>query len=206
MFVKISPGVRRRAGLLFEQTNHDRVGDIDALLTRVIARDATAFESMYDRYGRLVFGIARRILGDDVSAEDVTQAVFLKVWHAPTHFRMGSLSAWLARVARNAALDVLRTRSRHPTDSLSQMSPPTEPSVQSRVDDVVIDRLTGEAVRNALASVPEEQRSLIEMAFFDGLTHQQMAQRTETPLGTVKTRIRSGLRRLRTVLIEKVER
>jgi RNA polymerase sigma-70 factor (ECF subfamily) len=167
------------------------------LMERVRARDVAAFESLYDGYHRLVFGIGLRILGDPTMAEDLTQTVFLKVWTAPEAFRGGSFVAWVSRVARNRALDVLRARATRP-----EIEIPADLPLEGSLDDDVLTRLDAQRVRDALAQLPPEQRGLIEAGFFGGVTHQELARRTDTPLGTVKTRIRSGLRRLRQSLGE----
>jgi RNA polymerase sigma-70 factor (ECF subfamily) len=160
-----------------------------------------AFESLYDGYHRLVFGIGLRILGDPTMAEDLTQNVFLKVWTAPEAFRGGSFVAWVSRVARNRALDALRARSARPETEI-----PADLPLEGSIDDDVLAKLDAQSVRDALAQLPPEQRGLIEMGFFGGVTHQELARRTATPLGTVKTRIRSGLRRLRESLAEQAAR
>ena len=171
------------------------------LMERVRARDVAAFESLYDGYHRLVFGIGLRILGDPTLAEDLTQNVFLKVWTAPDAFRGGSFVAWVSRVARNRALDVLRAKSVRP-----EIEIPADLPLEGSLDDDVLNRLDAQRVRDALAELPPEQRRLIELGFFGGITHQELALRTDTPLGTVKTRIRSGLRRLRQSLGEHATR
>jgi RNA polymerase sigma-70 factor (ECF subfamily) len=169
------------------------------LMERVRARDTAAFESLYDGYHRLVFGIGLRMLGDPAMAEDLTQTVFLKLWTAPEAFRGGSFVAWVSRVTRNRALDVLRARAVRPETEI-----PADLPLDGALDDDVFARLDAQRVRDALALLPPEQRSLIEMGFFGGVTHQELARRTDTPLGTVKTRIRNGLRRMRDVLGERV--
>jgi RNA polymerase sigma-70 factor (ECF subfamily) len=171
------------------------------LMERIRARDAGAFEALYDGYHRLVFGIGLRMLGDPMTAEDLTQTVFMKVWAAPELFRGGSFVAWVSRVARNRALDLLRSRAVHPAAEI-----PADLPLEGALDDDVLAGLDAQRVRDALATLPAEQRSLIELGFFGGITHQELARRTATPLGTVKTRIRSGLRRLRDVLGERVSR
>jgi RNA polymerase sigma-70 factor, ECF subfamily len=171
------------------------------LMDRVRARDTSAFESLYDAYHRLVFGIGLRMLGDPSMAEDLTQTVFMKIWTAPEAFRGGSFVAWVSRVARNRALDVLRSRAIHP-----EIEFPADLPLEGALDDDVFARIDSQLVRDALATLPTEQRGLIELGFFGGVTHQELARRTDTPLGTVKTRIRTGLRRLRDALGEGISR
>jgi RNA polymerase sigma-70 factor (ECF subfamily) len=171
------------------------------LMERVQARDVAAFEALYDAYHRLVFGIGLRILGDPNVAEDLTQTVFLKIWTSPDAFRGGSFVAWVSRVARNRALDVLRARGARVETEI-----PADLPLDGALDDEILVMLDAERVRDALAMLPPDQRSLIEMGFFGGVTHQEIARRTSVPLGTVKTRIRTGLRTLRKTLGEKVTR
>lgn len=173
--------------------------DAGQLMARVRARDVGAFESLYDEYHRLVYGVALRMLGDAASAEDVTQAVFLKVWSSPGLFRGGNFAAWIVRVSRNRCLDVLRSRASHQESELPESLPETE-----AIEDVAFAHLNATLVRSALAALPPEQREPIELGFFAGVTHEEIAKRIGAPLGTIKTRIRSGLRKLRAALEEAV--
>lgn len=169
--------------------------DPGLLMARVRARDADAFEALYDAYHRLVYRVALRMVGDAHTAEDVTQAVFMKVWSAPELFRGGNVAAWIVRIARNRALDVLRSRNARPESELPCTLVDTE-----AIEDVAFARLDASLVRTALAALPAEQRDAIELGFFGGITHEEIAKRSGTPLGTVKTRIRMGLRKLRVAL------
>ena len=164
-------------------------------MARVRNRDAAAFEQLYDGYHRLVYGIALRILGDAAGAEDVTQAVFLKLWSSPGLFAKGNFGAWIARVARNRALDVVRSRAVRAESEMPEAMP-----VDDALEDTAFANIDADHVRKALAQLPDEQRKAIELGFFGGVTHEEIARRTETPLGTVKTRIRAGLRKLRSSL------
>lgn len=163
-------------------------------MARVRRRDATAFEMLYDGYHRLVYGVAFRMLGDAAGAEDVTQAVFLKIWSSPELFASGNFSGWIVRLARNRSLDLLRSKSRH-HDELPNNMPDGDP-----IEERTFAALDAARVRSALAQLPADQRDPIELGFFGGITHEEIARRFGIPLGTVKTRIRSGLRRLRTAL------
>jgi RNA polymerase sigma-70 factor (ECF subfamily) len=177
-------------------TKRRGVDETSRLMARVRDdRDVAAFEAVYDGYHRLVYGIALKMLADAMAAEDLTQAVFLKVWSHPEAFREGNFGGWIARVARNRALDTLRSRGLRSESEL-----PDDLPLEATLDETVFARLDGERVRSALASLPEEQRHPIELGFFGGVTHEEIARRTATPLGTVKTRIRAGLRKLRTTL------
>ncbi len=164
-------------------------------MERVRERDAAAFETIYDCYHRLVYGIALRILGDSMAAEDVTQAVFIKVWSAPEAFRDGNFGAWIGRVARNRSLDFLRSRAVRGEGEFA-----TDIAVDASLDDVVFAELDAARVRAALAQLPADQREPIELGFFCGVTHEEIARRSDIPLGTIKTRIRTGLRKLRSLL------
>ncbi len=170
-------------------------------MARVRERDAGAFEALYNAHHRLVYGIAARILGDSMAAEDVTQAVFLKLWSAPDAFRGGNFGAWLARVSRNRALDALRSRAARVEGEI-----PLDVPLDTILDELVFSRLDGARVREALAALPAEQREPIELGFFGGITHEEISRRTATPLGTIKTRIRAGLRKLRSSLETSVAR
>ena len=170
-------------------------------MERVRARDVAAFEALYDGYHRLVFGIALRIASDASAAEDITQSIFLKLWSAPEAFRDGNFAAWLSRVARNRALDAVRSRSNRPTDEI-----PVDLPAEASTDTTVFARIDAQRVRGALSGLNEEQRTPIEMGFFSGITHEEIARRTGVPLGTIKTRIRTGLRRMRETLNEAVSR
>lgn len=166
-------------------------------MDRVRARDADAFEALYDGYHRLVFAIAMRMTNDANTAEDVTQSVFLTLWTTPEAFRGGTFAAWLSRVTRNRVLDVLRSRSNRATAEI-----PADLAAYGSTADTALERIDAQRVRTALAALGEDQRSMIELGFYGGITHEEIARRTGIPLGTVKTRIRTGLRRMREMLSE----
>jgi RNA polymerase sigma-70 factor, ECF subfamily len=171
------------------------VEDAGRLMERVRTRDVDAFEVLYDRYHRLVYGLALRILDDNVGAEDVTQAVFLKIWSDPERFRGGNFGAWIARVTRNRALDVVRGATVRAESEL-----PESLRIDDAFEDTALALIDAARVREALAQLPREQREPIELGFFGGATQEQIARQTGLPLGTVKTRIRTGLRKLRSSL------
>lgn len=176
---------------------HARPGirDGETLMRRVARGESAAFESLYKSHHGLVFGIALRLLGDTASAEDLTQSVFLKVWANAGAFKGGRLDAWISRVARNGGLDVLRQRSTRAETDL-----PADVPLDGALEDAVIACVDARRVRAALADLPQKERSLIELGYFGGLTYYRVATETGVPLGTVKTRIRSGLHRLREAL------
>lgn len=164
-----------------------------ALLERVRANDQTAMTDLFDRFGGLVYSVGLRVLNDTGQAEDLMQDIFFQVWKNPGSFveGRGSLGAWLAVVARNRAVDVLRRRK--PSDPVEDVVLASSTNLASEVER---SRMM-EKVRAVLQGLPQEQKKSLEMAFFDGLTHAEIAEKTGDPLGTVKTRIRTALISLR---------
>jgi RNA polymerase sigma-70 factor (ECF subfamily) len=188
-----------------------RRADEDAALVSALATDeVTALEQLYDRYSALVFSIALRVLHDHTVAEDVTQEVFLRVWRQPASFdpERGRFISWLSSVARNRSLDELRklTRRRGAEDQIEEavLYLPD----QSRGEDPQEQAILAEErvrIRAALAELPPAQREVIELAYFSGLTQVEIAERTGDPLGTIKTRVRLGMHRLREALTDFVD-
>jgi len=165
------------------------------LLERIRARDPIAFALLYDRYRALAARVAAGVLGELRDVEDVTQAVFLTVWRSPESFHGGNFAGWLVRMARNRALDELRRRAVRLKPAPMIVAPYPED-----VEDLVLSQLEVERARRAIACLAIEQRELIERAFFDGYTYSELAREYQLPLGTVKTRVRAGLQRLRAAL------
>ncbi len=167
---------------------------VDAtLINRVLGGDQSAMAEIFDRYASLVYSVSLRILKDSGQAEDVLQEILLQVWRNPAKFAngRGSLPAWLAVVARNRSIDLLRKRRpAEPVNDLIVASPESLASDAER--NIMIEK-----VRNTMKDLPAEQQRLIELAFFEGMTHTEIAARTGEPLGTVKTRIRTALATLR---------
>jgi len=163
------------------------------MVTGLKSGDQSAMAALYDRYSSIVYSVALRVLGDTGAAEDVLQEVFLQLWRNPGAFdaARGSLGAWLAVITRNRAIDSLRKR-RPETD--------IEDVVLSVAPDLAGDAESSRAaekVRGVLVAMPAPQRSALEMAYFEGMSHSEIADKTGEPLGTIKTRIRSGLIALR---------
>jgi RNA polymerase sigma-70 factor (ECF subfamily) len=171
------------------------VDDAGRLMERVVEGDVAAFEALYDAYHRLVYGIAFKVLATEAAAEDVTQAVFVKIWTSAGAYRSGNFTGWIARVARNRAIDALRSGSRN-------AELPLDIPADTAMDDAIVVRVDAARARTMIAALPHEQRTAIELAFFAGLTHREIAARTTLPLGTVKTRIRAGLRAVRDAMTE----
>ena len=163
------------------------------MLSRVQRGDETAMAVLYDRYSRIVYSVSLRVLRDAAAAEDVLQEIFMQVWRSPDSFvsAKGSLAGWLAVVARNRSIDTLRRK--RPTEQVEDVAL----AMPGNLADESERNLMIEKARVVIAQLPQEQRKTLEMAFFDGLTHSEIAEMTGDPLGTVKTRIRSALLVLR---------
>ena len=170
-------------------TQAPNVPDDAVLIARLRGGDQSAMSDLYDRYSAVVYGVALRVLGDTMAAEDVLQEVFLQLWRRPGSFDSGRgrLAPWLAVIARNRAIDLLRKR---PAEDDIDIQPI---STGINLEDAAAQRMAIEKVRTVLAGLPAEQRRTLEMAFFEGMTHTEIAAKTGDPLGTVKTRIRSAL-------------
>ena len=182
---------------------HPRSEADEALVARVAQSDPDALDEVYGRYARSVYGLAYRILGEPAAAEDVVQDVFLKLWRQPGSYNAerGSLGSWLLGVGHNRAIDVLRRRRSHQEQALPEAGEPVlVPDGLVDMADVASVREASEAVRRALMRIPPEQRRVIEMAFFEGKTHVEISEELGEPLGTAKTRIRLGMRKLRALL------
>ena len=191
-----------------EKAAYSRLDD-EALLQRLSYRDLEAFRSLYDRYGDLVYSAVLRIVRDVHIAQDMVQEVFLRIWRRPESYvaERGRFSTWLISVARNRAVDEVRARSRryrHETASPEQQerelpsSDDNDPALTAELAD------QRQLIIKALVELPLEQRRVIELAYFGGLTQQEIAQQLSQPLGTVKTRIRLGMQKLRTALTPKL--
>jgi RNA polymerase sigma-70 factor (ECF subfamily) len=155
--------------------------------------DQSALAELYDRYSSVVYAVALRVLGDAGAAEDVLQEVFLQLWRNPAGFdaARGSLGAWLAVISRNRAIDFLRRR--RPEADIEDVVLSVAPDLAAEAD----RSRAAEKIRGVLGTMPVPQRSALEMAYFEGMSHSEIASKTGEPLGTIKTRIRAGLMVLR---------
>jgi RNA polymerase sigma-70 factor (ECF subfamily) len=170
-----------------------------ALLERIAGRDAQALADLYDRYAPAGLALAARILGDRSEAEDVLQVVFTRVWQEAGRYdpAKGSPASWLLSWVRNGAIDRLRRRDALRRAALHSAGPaPAGPDDHAHLDSPV----EREKVARAMADLPADQRQVIELAYFEGLSQTQIAQRLGEPLGTVKTRMRLGMNKLRQAL------
>lgn len=168
------------------------------LVARLRAGDHLAFGVLYDRYARAVYSLALSIVRDPAAAEDVTQELFLQLWRYPDLYQpeRGPFGSWFLRAARNRAVDVLRRRKRHWQLEKSALGLVTLASSEDDPDDIVsLDDAAGR-VRRALAQLEPELRQVVELTYFGGLTQREIAEQLGIPLGTVKSRVRSALRRL----------
>jgi RNA polymerase sigma-70 factor, ECF subfamily len=174
----------------------------EELMALVLRRQEAALGALYDRYSRLVYAVALRITGDRETTEEVVQDVFQNVWQAAASFQpgVGAFSSWLLGITRHRSIDVTRSkreRARAREETLGDIRPP---EAESNVDREVDQRMLRETVRSALEALPANQRQAIELAYYGGLTRAEIAERLNEPLGTVKTRLRLGLLKLRDLL------
>ncbi|SCX50621.1 RNA polymerase sigma-70 factor, ECF subfamily [Klenkia marina] len=171
------------------------------LMRRVRAGDRGAVDDLYERFRRPAFALARRVLSDDTLAEDVLQDVFLAVWKDPAAFdgARGNVASWLLAMVHHKAVDAVRREESHrrrqtrAEDDLRL----SEPTAQGDVEDEAADRVVSQRVRAALQALPAAQREALTLAYYGGYTQREVAALTGTPLGTVKTRMLAGMRRLK---------
>lgn len=169
------------------------------LLARIAAGDRRAFSDFYDRYSARIYGLLIKLLKNAREADDVLQETFWQVWVRAAQFdsRRGSPLAWLVLIARSRCLDQLRRRSRRRVN-LAEFDEPA--STLDLADDLHRDEIVQRA-RQAITALPEEQRIAIQLAFYGGYTHQEIAEQLNAALGTIKTRIRLGMQKLREALV-----
>lgn len=175
-----------------------------SLVTRLAQGDAAALGELYDRHGRSVYAMAVRMLSDHGEAEDLTQDVFTLAWRNAAKYdpSRGAVAAWLLITTRTRAIDRLRSRKSRPRaageDEIRRMDaiPDAAPSVER----IAANAEGAARVRAAMTELPAEQRDALALAYFEGLSHSEISEQTGTPLGTIKTRIRTGLARLRQAL------
>jgi len=198
-----------------------RNAEDEDLIARMAARDPTALAVLYDQYDRLVFSFVFHILNDAASAEEVTQDVFLRAWDAAGKFQVGRgrVSSWLLAIAHNRAIDELRSRRARGakvTTSYDLATPgDLEQAFRSSLSGVsqeatdpqeaALGGMRRARVMEALKLLPPEQSKVITLAYYGGFTHREIADRLQEPLGTVKTRLRLGLQKLRNLLAAEVQ-
>jgi RNA polymerase sigma-70 factor (ECF subfamily) len=164
------------------------------LLARVARKDAGAFESLYDRFGRPVYSVAMKMLRDQAAAEEVTQDVFLSLWRTAGQFdpRKSAARTWILSMAHHKAVDAVRRRRVRAAEPLTE-SMVDDPDVAGQA----LRAVEAERVREALGALSESQRQALALAYYEGLTQQEVAARLGVPLGTIKTRMRDGMLKLR---------
>jgi len=170
------------------------------LLARIAGRDATAFETLYDRYSRAVYSLALRMLGNPQAAQEVAQEIFLHIWRGAGEFipARGSARSWVLSLAHHRTVDALRRQKVRTVETLAE----GDRSAGGGADVVeqALRGVEGATVRSALMTLSADQREAIVLAYYGGYTQQAIASRLKIPLGTVKTRIRDGMQRLRVQL------
>jgi len=166
-----------------------------ALVARIVQRDESALAALYDRYSGMLSPVLNRILRDSQAAEEILQDIFYQLWRSATQFdaSRGSLPGWLLVLGRNRAISRLR---RHNPASGEELLENTVVLPTNLESTIAQQQLVGK-VKGALDSLPKEQRAAVELAYFEGLTHSEIAERTGDPLGTVKTRLRSAVETLK---------
>jgi len=182
----------------------ERLAD-EELMPLVSHRDPEAFEVLYDRHGGAAYSLAYRVVGDRAAAEEVTQEAFISVWRSGARFdsARGSVRSWLLSVVRNRAIDFLRSRAgKAPKLNFDDDSALEQRPAAERTEAEALRRETAAELRGALGNLPGEQSKVIELAYFGGFSHSEIAQILGLPMGTVKGRMRLGLEKIRGELAE----
>ena len=172
----------------------------EALLEAVAGSDEQALGELYDRFGRVAYGLALRILRDPTLAEDAVQEAFLQVWRGAGGYRpeRGKASTWVLKFVHRRAVDLVRREERRRGEPEGSLPEPEGPGA----DEAVVEHSRREIVKDALSRLPAEQREAIELAYYGGLTQSELAERLSQPLGTIKSRMFTGLQRLNVLLVE----
>jgi RNA polymerase sigma-70 factor (ECF subfamily) len=187
--------------------DYSKLDDVSLIRQIALARP-DALSALYDRYSRLVFSLALHIVGEAEAAEEVTQDVFFRIWEKAEIYQaeQARVSTWMTSITRNRSIDLLRKRKVRPEGhslGWEEFQPGWEPvSERSDPEALTADAIQNQRVRAAVASLPVEQQRALAMAFFEGYSHSEIAERLGEPLGTIKTRIRSGMQKLRSLLLE----
>ncbi len=199
--------------IIYENPDPSKASD-EALMREVALGDADALSHLYDRHVRGCFGLAMKIVHDPWMAEEVVQDVFMKLWSRPLMFRpeRGKFNGWLLTIVHNRSIDRLRRQKSAGATSSVPLDVKSDADGGGTLVDVVPDlgpgpyeqawsRETGRIVRNDLEKLPEPQRQMLVMAYFDGLTQREIAEKLAQPIGTVKTRTRAALAHMRNIII-----
>jgi len=187
--------------------DYSKFDDVGLIRQIALARPE-ALSELYDRYSRLTFSLALHIVGEAEMAEEVTQDVFFRIWEKAETYQedQARVSTWLTSITRNRSIDLVRKRKVRPEGyslGWEELQPGWEPTSEGRnPEDLTLQAIQTQRVRAAVTRLPTEQQQALAMAFFEGYSHSEIAERLGEPLGTVKTRIRSGMQKLRSLLQE----
>ena len=175
------------------------------LLQLITKQDEKSLEMLYDRYGRLIYSLALRIVGTTSDAEEITQEVFLKLWKKAGSYdsSKGSPFSWVVAIARRHAIDRTRSKNFKGKQNETTLDAVNNMTANTDVTDTVIMTEEARTMRNAVKRLPTQDRVIVELAYFEGLTHSQIAAKLKQPLGTVKTRLRHGIMELRKMIKNK---
>jgi len=182
----------------------ERLAD-EELMPLIGAKDPEAFEVFYDRHGGVAYSLAYRIVGEQAAAEDVTQEAFISLWRSGARFdsTRGSVRSWMLSIVRNRAIDHLRSKAgKAPKLAFDDDSILEQRPAEEMTEELAIEHETADEVRGALGTLPGDQSKVIELAYFGGFSHSEIAQMLGVPLGTVKGRMRLGLEKIRGELAE----
>jgi RNA polymerase sigma factor (sigma-70 family) len=187
------------------RSEHAHLSD-EALVALVARSDDAALAELYDRHGRVAYGLALRVLRDAALAEDAVQDAFLAIWRTAVRYlpERAKASTWIMTIVHRRAVDLVRREERRRTDPLDAVEDAPADAADSATDDAALLRLERERVRRALAALPDAQRQALELAYYGGFTQSELAERLGEPLGTIKSRMFNGLTRLRALLAEAV--
>src|SRR5919197_5220191 len=204
--MRAKPEIRSRTRMRSKPSPESlqRLADED-LMTLVDAKESDAFAVVYDRHGGAAYSLAHRIVGEGGMAEDVTQEAFLSIWRSTARFdaARGSVRAWILGILRNRAIDALRRAARPaPKLDLDDDAVLETQAAAQRTEAEAIRRETADRLRRALGLLPREQSQVIELAYFGGFSHSEIADMVGAPIGTIKGRMRLGLEKIRAFLAE----
>jgi RNA polymerase sigma-70 factor (ECF subfamily) len=177
----------------------DQAADI-AMLQRVGRRDVAAFQDLYRKFSGLLYSTIHRVLNDHQDTEDIMQEVLIQIWQKAHLYEpaKGKPLTWISTMARNRAIDRIRSKQRRArlNDDFEQETKPLQPEFDDDTSDIVISGESDRALQKAVMDLSPEQREAIQLAYFNGLTQSEIAEKLHEPLGTVKARIRRGVQRL----------
>jgi RNA polymerase sigma-70 factor (ECF subfamily) len=176
----------------------------ETLIRLIVRKQPDAMNELYNRYNRLVFSLAFNVVGDQATAEEIALDVFIRIWEKANTYRAdkAKVNTWLTSITRYHSIDILRRKGSRPEQynlRLDDVSPNAAPNSSNPEESTQLS-MQRERVRSAVAQLPEEQQQALALAYFKGYTHRQIAKLLDQPLGTVKTRIRLAMRKLREIL------